>query len=158
MDFMSKERFEEAEKIEALKSKILKYVLYKKRTEQEVRQKFEDVDIDVLDDVIEYLKEAGYINDNEYIERFVKEYTTLKNLSIKELSYKIIQKGVNKNLVDDYICKNREFMVEYEISSAKKIITKKRNSNVEDDTIKSYLYQKGYMTETINIAFDDLDG
>ena len=31
---------EEFEKFDKMKSKVLKYVLYKKRTEQEVRQKF----------------------------------------------------------------------------------------------------------------------
>ena len=47
-------------------------------------------------------------------------------------------------------------MLEYEISSAKKIIFKKRNANLEDSDIKKYLFQKGYMSETINIAFDEV--
>ena len=33
MEFMSKEKFEEAERIEKLRNKILKYILYKKRTD-----------------------------------------------------------------------------------------------------------------------------
>ena len=37
MEYMSKEKFEEAEKIEKLRNKILKYIVYKKRTEAEVR-------------------------------------------------------------------------------------------------------------------------
>ena len=44
MEFTSKEKFEEAEKIEKLRNKVLKYILYKKRTETEVRQKFIDED------------------------------------------------------------------------------------------------------------------
>ena len=47
-----------------IKTKMLKYIMYKKRTEKEVRQKFSSsVDEILLDDVIENLKELGYIND-----------------------------------------------------------------------------------------------
>ena len=155
MEYMSKEKFEQAEKFENLKNKILKYIVYKKRTEQEIRQKFSDEDENMVEDAIEYLKELNYINDNIYIERTVKEFMALKNMSIKELSYKICQKGVSKSLVDDYICQNKESMLEYEISSAKAIIKKK--SSLELQEIKEFLFKKGYMSESVSIAFDELN-
>ena len=46
------------EELDALKTKILKYVLYKKRTEKEIRQKFSEADENMLEDAISYLKEA----------------------------------------------------------------------------------------------------
>lgn len=144
MEFTSKEKFEEAEKIEKLRNKILKYILYKKRTEAEIRQKFIDEDENMLEDAIEYFKEQNYINDKDYIERAVKEFIALKKMSIKEIVYKISQKGVNKSLVDEYICENKETMIEYEISSAKAIIFKKIQSQ-EEKVIRDYLYKKGYM-------------
>ena len=155
MDFI--ENFEEAEKLDKLKTRILKYVLYKKRTEQEVRNKFSEEDENLLEDAIEYLKNTGYINDKEYIERAISEYIALRNLSLKDINYKIAQKGVNKNLIDEYICQNKETMLEYEISSAKNIILKKKKSNIEKQEIKKYLYQKGFMSETVNIAFDEVE-
>ncbi|HIT71097.1 MAG TPA: RecX family transcriptional regulator [Candidatus Scatovivens faecipullorum] len=144
MEFTSKEKFEEAEKIEKLRNKVLKYILYKKRTETEVRQKFIDEDENMLEDVIEYLKGQNYINDKEYIERAVKEFIALKKMSIKEMVYKISQKGVSKSLIDEYICENKETIVKYEISSAKAIILKKIQSQ-EENVIRDYLYKKGYM-------------
>lgn len=144
MEFTSKEKFEEAEKIEKLRNKVLKYILYKKRTETEVRQKFIDEDENMLEDVIEYLKGQNYINDKEYIERAVKEFIALKKMSIKEMVYKVSQKGVSKSLIDEYICENKETMVKYEISSAKAIILKKIQSQ-EENVIREYLYKKGYM-------------
>ena len=138
-----------------LKSKILKYITYKKRTESEIRQKFADVDQDILDDVIEYFKAQNYINENEYIERSIKEFLAIKSISIKELTYKLLQKGVNKRLLDDYIVKTRETLVNYEIESAKKIILKK-SSKMELEEIKKYLFQKGYMSETVSIAIDEV--
>ncbi len=155
MEFMN--NFEEAEKLDKLKTKILKYVLYKKRTEQEIRQKFSEEDENLLEDAIQYLKDTGYINDKQYIQRAIHEYMALKNLSIKNITYKITQKGANKGALDEYICQNKESMLEYEISSAKNIIMKKRKFNVEDADIKNYLYQKGFMSETVNIAFDEVE-
>ena len=155
MEFMSKEKFEEAEKIEKLRNKMLKYIVYKKRTEAEIRQKFEEEDENMVEDAIEYFKELKYIDDSVYVERAIKEYIALRNLSIKEIAYKVCQKGVSKSLVDDYICKNKETMLEYEISSAKNIIKKKQGQ--EEQEIKNFLYKKGFMSESVNIAFDELD-
>ena len=147
---------EEAEKIEKLRSRMLKYILYKKRTEAEVRQKFSEEDENLVEDAIEYFKEQKYLNDYDYVDRAIKEFMALKHLSIKEIMYKITQKGVDKRIVEDYICKNKEPMLEYEISSAKSIILKKSKA-AEEIEIKNYLYQKGYMSETINIAFDEIN-
>lgn len=147
---------EEAKKIDNLRNKMLKYIIYKKRSEAEVRQKFSEEDENLLDDAIEYFKDLKYIDDTEYVNKAIKEFISLKNLSIKEVEYKICQKGINKSIVDEYICKNKEDMLKYEISSAKSIILKKQKDN-EEQEIRNYLYKKGYMTETINIAFDDLN-
>jgi len=147
---------EEAEKVEKLRNKMLKYILYKKRTEEEVRTKFIAEDNNLVEDAIEYFKELNYINDYDYIERSIKEFIALKNLSIKEVVYKICQKGINKNLVDEYIYNNKEALLDYEISSAKAIILKKSGS-LEENEIKNYLIKKGYMKESINIALDDIE-
>ncbi len=156
MEYMSKEKFEEAEKIEKFRTRMLKYIVYKKRTEAEIRQKFSEEDENMVDDAIEYFKELNYINDTSYVERAITEFMALKNMSIKEVEYKITQKGVRKKIIDDYICKNKETMLEYEISSAKAIILKKQ-SKLEEKDIRDYLYKKGYMSESINIAFDDIN-
>ena len=72
------------------KTKILKYIMFKKRTEKEVFQKFSSsVEENMLEDIIEELKENGYINDKQYIKKAVTEYINLQNLSIKELEYKL---------------------------------------------------------------------
>ena len=80
---------EELEKLDKLKTKVLKYIMFKKRTEREIRRKFATVeDQDLLDDVIENLKEIGYIDDKDYVDRAVAEFMNLNNLSLKELKYK----------------------------------------------------------------------
>lgn len=136
------------------KTKILKFILYKKRSENEVRRKFEkELDENMLEDIIEYLKEAKYIDDSEYIRRTVKNFMILKNLSIKELKYKLLAKGLNKNDIEDYIYENKEELEEYEIKSISNIIYKK-SASMEQDEIKQYLLKKGYKSENINKAIE----
>lgn len=147
---MTNEEFKNLEEFDKLKTKVLKYVLYKKRTEKEVRQKFAENTGNLLDNVIEYLREENYINDEVYIEKSINELIKLKNLSIKEVKYKLFAKGIASNLIDDYIYNHKEEMLEYEINSAKNILNKKSNS-MEQEDILNYLRKKGYMEETIKI-------
>ena len=140
------------EEFDKAKTKILRYILYKKRTENEVRTKFKnDIQEDLLEDAIEYLKEAKYIDDKEYIERTINNFKILKKMSITELKYKLQTKGLNKELIEDYIYQNKEDLTEYEINSAEKIILKKEQEKPE---IISYLMKKGYKRENINKAFE----
>lgn len=143
------------EELDKIKTKILKYIIYKKRTEKEIRQKFADLPTDILEDIIEYLKEAGYINDKEYIKKSIQEYINLNNMSIKEISYKLQAKGIEKKDVEDFIIENKESLIEYEINSALKLIQKKQRM-MEDEQIRNYLYKKGYINETTNIAYENL--
>ena len=147
---MTNEEFKNLEEFDKLKTKVLKYVLYKKRTEREVRQKFAENTGNLLDNVIEYLREENYINDSAYVEKSINELIKLKNLSIKEVKYKLLAKGISVNMADDYIVNHKEEMLEYEINSAKNILNKKSNT-MEQEDIMNYLRKKGYMEETIKI-------
>lgn len=135
-------------KVDNLKSKVLKYITFKKRTEKEVYQRFSNEDRELLEEVVEYLKEAGYIDDKDYVERAINEFIALKNLSNFELRYKLLSKGISKDDIDDYFNKNEEKLKEYEIISAKNIIEKK-SKTMEKEDIKNYLLRKNYSYESI---------
>ena len=143
------------EEFDKLKTKVLKYILFKKRTEQEVRQKFREDSGELLDDVIEELKELDYINDEFYIQKAINEFRNLKNMSIKEIEYKLMTKGLKKDIINNYIYINKEELLNYEIKSAKNIFIKKQNL-LETEEIINYLKKKGYLEETIKIAQEDI--
>lgn len=143
------------EEFDKEKTKVLKYVLYKKRSENEIRTKFSGtIDENLLEDIIEYLKQAKYIDDKEYIRKSVNNFIALKNLSIRELKYKLLSKGLNRNDIEDYIYYNKEELEEYEIKSISNIMYKKSNS-MEQEEIKQYLLKKGYKIENINKAMQE---
>lgn len=143
------------EEFDKEKTKVLKYIIYKKRSEQEIRNKFaKTIDENMLEDIIEYLKEANYINDKEFIEKTINNFKVLKNLSIKEMKYKLMAKGLNKDDIEDYFYENKEELEEYETKSAKNLIYKKSVS-MEKDEIKQFLIKKGYKQESINKAMEE---
>ena len=138
----------ETQEFDKLKTQVLKYVLYKKRTEAEIRQKFSQSEESMLDDVIQYLQENNYINDDIYIEKAINEFQKLKNMSIKEIEYKLLLKGITKDKIENYIYKHEEKLIEYELNSAKNLYIKKEKTMSKEDIIL-YLRKKGYTDETI---------
>lgn len=136
--------YEKIEEFEKQKSKVMNYIMYKKRTEYEVRQKFARViEEDTLDKIIEYVKEVGYLSDTDYIERAVNEFMALKNLSIFEIKNKLYTKGISKDDIEDYLYKHREELEEYEEKSKENIIAKK-STIMDEKELKNYLYKKGF--------------
>lgn len=144
------------EEFDKEKTKVLKYVLYKKRSENEIRKKFEnEIEQNLLEDIIEYLKEAKYIDDKEYIRKTINNFMALKNLSIREIEYKLYSKGIKKEDIEDYIYENKEELNQYEMKSARNIANKKITS-LELEEIKQYLMKKGYKRENITTALEDI--
>ena len=137
------------EEFDENKTKVMSYILYKKRTEYEVRKKFcNTIEENMLEDIIEYIKEAGYINDAEYVKKLFNEYMNLKSMSIREIKNKVYAKGVYVDYIEDYISENREALEEYELNSAKKLIDKKKRTT-DQQKLKAYLLNKGFMPETL---------
>ena len=80
----------------------------------------------------------------------------LKNLSIKEIKYKLISKGISNSMVEEYVSKNIEELEEYEQKSADNIVLKKI-ANMDETEIKSYLLKKGYREESIKNAMQKIE-
>lgn len=144
----------EIEELDTLKTKVLKYVIYKKRTEYEIRKKFSENAGNLLENVIEFLKDNNYINDEKYIEKAINEFINLKNMSINEIKYKLIAKGIKKEQLEEYIYKNREELLEYELKSAQAIMIKKQRTTEKEQVIM-YLKRKGYLSQTIEQLGED---
>lgn len=145
------------EEFDIQKTKVLKYILYKKRSEYEIRMKFSKIiNEDMLDDIIAYLIEAGYINDTQYIERAVNEFIALKKMCIREIKYKLMNKGISKDLIEEYITNHQEELEDYELESAKEIVIRKEYK-MQADEIRTFLIKKGYQEENVKEAMEELE-
>ena len=144
------------EEFDKAKTKILKYIMYQKRSEKEIINKFsKTIEENLLEDIINYLKEAGYINDKEYINKKIKEFILLKNLSIKEIQYKLLQKGLKKSDIEYCISENIEKLEEYEQKSAQNLVLKKSNI-MEVEEIQQFLLKKGYKLDSVKNAIKEI--
>ena len=137
------------EEFDREKTKVMNYMMYKKRTEREVKNKFQNtIQNDLLCDIISYIKEAGYLDDRDYVKRAVNEFMALKNLSAREMKYKLFTKGIDKDALEDYFYENKDEIEDYERKSAEKIYIKKQ-STMEKEDIQNYLLKKGYKEHII---------
>ena len=128
---------------EQAKEKAVKYLVLTLRTENEVRNKLKKLNVeeDIIEQVIEYLKGINYINDSNYIEAYIRQCIKIPKYSKYEIKMKLLQKGINKNLLEEKL--EEHDMQEYE----KKIVEKLKSSKLKDmDRIKqkAYLYRRGF--------------
>ncbi len=128
---------------EQAKEKAVKYLVLTLRTENEVRNKLKKLNVeeDIIEQVIEYLKGINYINDSNYIEAYIRQCIKIPKYSKYEIKMKLLQKGINKNLLEEKL--EEHDMQEYE----KKIVEKLKSSKLKDmDEIKqkAYLYRRGF--------------
>lgn len=137
--------------------KLMKYVIFKRRTEKEVRQKCQKLQYteEYIEEIIEYLTENNYINDKTYVDKYIQNAIRLKSSSIYELKIDLLRRGVSEDYVEEYLSRNIMELEEYEQKSAIKLAKKKiDNSGIEK--IKKYLLSKGYKYDSISLAIDNL--
>jgi regulatory protein len=136
--------------------KIMNYILYQMRTEAEVRRKCEFLKYDesTIDQIIDYVKEAGYINDAKYAKKYVENAIKLKHQSASELKISLLKKGIDEYLADEVTSTSEVYDFEYDscIYNAKK----KYDATGNILKVKKFLLSKGYRYEIINDIIDDI--
>ena len=137
--------------------KIMKYVIFKRRTEKEVRQKCQKLQYteEYIEEIIDYLTENNYINDKIYVEKYIQNTMRLKTSSIYEIKIDLLRRGVDESYIENYINKNIIEIEEYEQESALKL-AKKKIGSVEIEKVKKYLLSKGYKYDSVSLAIDNL--
>lgn len=139
-----------------IEEKIMKYVIFKRRTEKEVRQKCQKLQYtdEYIDEIIGYLSENNYINDEEYVGKYIHNVMKLKNASIFEMKMDLLRRGIDEVYIEKYINNNYEELQEFEEQSAQKL-AKKKSATAEIDKVRKYLISKGYKYDSIALAIDN---
>ena len=137
--------------------KLMNYVLYKMRTVAEVRRKAQSLKLqeDYIDEAIDYLIEAGYLNDENYSKKYVENVMRLQQSSRNEIKIDLLKKGVSEDIIDEYAFTDET--LEFEEQSAIFLANKKYKLGTELLKIKKYLLSKGYSYESVSKAIDNLE-
>lgn len=136
--------------------KLMKYVVFKKRTESEIRLKCKMLEYteEYTEQIIEYLKENEYINDIKYVDKYINNIMKLKKSSIFEMKMDLLKRGIKEEYIEEYMNNHEEELSEFELISAKKIVEKKKQLD-ELEKVKKYLRNKGYSYNSITQAIDN---
>ena len=140
-----------------IEDKLVRYVLFKRRTENEVRNKCKQLkyEEEYTDDVIDYLKEAEYINDKVYVEKYISNTKKLKHTSANEIRIDLMRRGIDSDLID--IGLSDDSINDFELDSAIYLANKKMKSGDDIEKIKKYLLNKGYTYSNVSKAIDNLE-
>ena len=136
------------------KETALKYIERSYKTESEVRKKLLDKEYEeeTIERIIEFLSNYNFINDNEYVERYLRE--KLKTYGYKYVYNKLIQKGIDRNIIERvYENSNKE----EEETGAYELARNKYKSLIknEETYLKAYrklydfLMRKGYSSNLV---------
>lgn len=95
-----------------LLNKAYFFLKFRPRSEKEVREylykkvKTTHWSREAADKIIEKLKTQELINDERFIDWFIRNRTTLKPKGEKMLRQELLQKGISKELIDNFFSKN----------------------------------------------------
>lgn len=143
---------------EYLKARIsaFKFITFKRRTIKETENKLKSLEVsqEYIDEIIHELIELEYLNDEEYIKKFVEKSN---KLSINMIKLKLKEKGIAKELIEMYFEQNT-----YEDKDKIiKLLEKKGFDNDlsidEQNKIKVYLLRKGFNRNEIENAIKCLE-
>lgn len=125
------------------KEKAIKYIGISKKTEYEVRKKLKGLGIAslVIDQILNELRELTYVNDKEYLRAYIKQNEKMMKYSIYELKQKLLQKGINKSIIEDRF--DGLLHDNYETKIVEKLKDTKLK-NYEPNKQNEYLYRRGF--------------
>lgn len=130
------------------------------KTEKELEKKLREKQHNeiAIRQVLKYLKEIGYVNDESYTESFIRSMKDVTGTSKKNLYYKLAGKGIDKEVIqqkleeaeiDDYASALK--------TAQKKISSLKGDRREKASKLLSYLYRKGFGIETCKKLIEELD-
>ena len=128
---------------ENAKQKAIKYIGISKKTVYEVNQKLGRLGYnqDVIDEVISYLLDIGYLDDIDYTNSYIKQSIRMHKYSVFEIAQKLLQKGIKKDIIENKLDKLSN--TDYEEKIIKKLLEGKLNS-YDEVKKKQYLYRRGF--------------
>lgn len=104
-------------------SKALNFISFRIRSKKEVYDKLrkENVSEDHIDMIISKLQDDGYIDDYRFAKAFFESKIEINKWSNRKIEYELINKGIDKNIIDEFSFNFKEL----EFENAKDLVEKK---------------------------------
>lgn len=124
--------------------KLLNLLSYRLRSEWELRdylrrKECEPVTIDTL---IGRLRALGYVNDQQFAERWVENRRLLRYTSRRRLAQELQQKRIASDIITTVLEQDKDDVQEQDI--LRELVAKKRRRYPDDQKLMQYLARQGY--------------
>ena len=145
---------EKTEEYIKARTRAIKYIIYKMRTSTEVYNKLIELGFPEKEvcKVIRDLIDLEYINDEEYVRKFIESNKKTKKFSKNMVKIKLKNKGISDDIIEKYFY---ELDVS-DIDAIIKLLEKKKFLKTIDfderNKIKLYCVRKGFSISDVNKA------
>lgn len=134
-------------------SKIERYCAYQDRCTQEVLTKLRSWQIEEQEQrqVLQLLKNDGFVDDERYVQSFIRGKINTKQWGVQKIRLGLIQKGISKELIDKYIEEINPQQYTDNIQTVLRKWTQSHGPITQENITKLYrhLLSKGYTYEEI---------
>ncbi len=122
------------------------------KTEYEIKKKLleKKYSEEVINEIIHKLKQLDYINDDKYIDAWIRSKSGAATLNKKIIYNKLIQKGIDRSLIQEKIENNAvgdgaidEYSSAYKLAEKKYKSFKGNNEEIRNKLL-TFLYNKGF--------------
>lgn len=146
--------------------KGLDLVLFRKNTREELLSKLKAKGFSAEEaaQAVERLEEAGYVNDFQYAQSYVRQHRTGKYTTLGQIRQELLKKGVAPVIIDDVLSVCEPESEEDELEKLKQFINNKYYKLIQAGeidynkkmSIQQALYRKGYSVELIQRAVNEI--
>lgn len=147
-----------------IKQRAFRYLGRRQHSTSELRIKLKQkgYETELINQVLDDLKQKNYLDDTKFAEMFVEEKIKLKLWGEQKLRSELIKRGINSEIISDIL--RNKITDEDKLNNAMIIASKKyntlRNRNLDNDVIKrmliSFLNSRGYNYDVIKEVCDEL--
>ena len=129
---------------------------YREHSEAELRQKLlaRKYDSAEVDEAIDKLKQHNYLDDAELCRQQFEIFYAEGKLSVRQIVAKLIQRGFDKNFIEQLIPADVD---EHELQAATSALTKKFKSRDKNFRVKAwqFLSSRGFDNEIISSVIEN---
>ena len=149
-----------------IKQRALNYLGRRPHSLSELRVKLlqKGYEKDLINEVLEYLRDKNYLNDLDFAKQFSKAKLDSKGWSKKRLKSELFKKGINSDITDEVLNEIYNEVIELENATAvavkklKSLKNKTGDKNILKNKLSSFLNLKGYSYDITREVCDKLIG
>ena len=140
---------------------VLRFLSYRPRSEKEIRNKLKEkrAPQEIIEKIIQKLKEHKFIDDVEFAKRWIEERVRFKPRILRLIKLELKQKGIDSETIN-----NLQLTINSDLEMAKELLQKRigRVRGLGKDKVYEkmgrYLASKGFGWDTIKKSIDETLG